>query len=640
MNLRQSASPFFVSTLVHGLILGSLWFIVTSTPRAEEVFDVETVFLEEDRKIEEIVQELDQQEVSATTMNLVSGSVSKAVGGSNTPLARTQKIEIQETLESPEVRVTIAAQSLPGAETLATDLGEAEVTGEVGAVVEGYGAALDRLSRELIRLLRSEKLLVVWMFDESESMKDDQVEIKSRLKRVYEELHLVETDEAVAGGKKKKLQDVLLTAITSFGEIPHKQTPTPTGNPNELMAAIDKIPIEKNGTENLCSSIIQVIKEYKLMASRAKRKLVIVVVSDESGDDGHLVEEAVQEARSAKAPIYIMGREAVFGSLYAHVKWKQPVTGHVFYLPIRRGPETPFAEELQYGGFRRRRDSQMSGFGPYEQVRLCMMTNGIFFQLPGEQENLNDLDDRESAMLNLREYLPDLSSRGIYQGHRDSSPFRKAIWDVIVMLNPYDPNAKGLELPDPEETRERFNTDPSNYLPKVQQRLSQITAILGVMQQARLHLARVKSLRDSEPSRRWRANYDLISAQLLWYQVRLFEYAIGLEQFSRLGVPSKLQQNPNHNRWYIRENPSAFVMPDAVQQKLLGVTPEELQKAYDQAIAGLQKVQVEHADSPWAWRAEWEMKRKSGVQFNTYYQSPPKPSKNVNRPKPPPPPKL
>lgn len=642
MRLRQSAPPFVVSTVVHTAILIGLYFIVISTPAAQIEPDLETVMLDEERAVDEVMEELDEQTEPATSMNFVSGSVSQAVGGSEAPLSKTQKIEVKETLQDPEVKVPIAAQNLPGAEVLTQDLGQAEVTGEVGDVVEGYGAALDRLTRELIRMLRTDKLLVVWMFDESESMKDDQEEIRSRLKRVYEELHLIETDEAAAGpGGTKKLQDVLLTAITSFGEVPHKQTPRPTGNPEELMKAIGKIPIDKTGTENLCTAIVKVVTEYKLMAARGDRKLVLVIVSDESGDDGHLVEDALREARGANAPIYILGREAVFGSLFAHVKWRQPQTGRIFYLPIRRGPETPFAEQLQYNGFRRRRDSHISGFGPYEQVRLCWKTNGIFFQLPGEQENLNDLDDRENTALNLREYLPDLSSRSVYQNHRDGSDFRKAIWDVIVMLNPYHREAKGiLELPDPEQTRERFNTNPASYGPKVQKRLQKIQVILKVMQKARRHLSKVQRLRASEPSTRWRANYDLISAQLLWYQVRLFQYAIGLEQFARKGVPARLKEHPKHNRWYIRENPSQFMLPDEVQQKLLGVTPDELKTVHDQAVAGLEKVQELHPGTPWARRAEWELNRKSGIQFRTY-QHKPSPSKpNVKRPKPPPPPKL
>lgn len=558
MKLSQTASTFFFSLLIHALILFGLGFMVISTPIMEEVFDVETVLMDEERPLEDVIKQLDNQQAAATTVNFVAGGTSRGTGGASGAMGGAigaiggtgvgaigpgQKVEVKQTFAGPSVRVNLAAETLPGAGVLAMDLGQGEVTGDPGALMQGYGDALDRLSQELLRLLRSEKLLVVWMFDESESMKDDQAQIKTRLKRVYQELRLVETDVRAAGSKKK-LNDILLTAITSFGEMPHKQTPEPLADPDELMAAIEKIPIEKNGTENLCAAIIQVVKEYKPMAARTKRKLVLVIVSDESGDDGHLVEDALKEAKSAEAPIYILGREAVFGSLYAHVYWKQPISGRIFYLPIRRGPETPFAELLQYGGFRRRMDAHMSGFGPYEQVRLCRMTNGIFFQLPGEQENLIDLDAREEAMLTNREYLPDTNSRGNYQEERDKSEFRRAIWDVIVMLNPYDPNVKGLEIPDPVETIERFNTDPASYGPEVQQRLQQVKTILVVMQQARRHLGRVKDERDKEPSKRWRANYDLISAQLLWYQVRLFEYAIGLEQFARKGIPAQVQKNP------------------------------------------------------------------------------------------------
>jgi hypothetical protein len=119
----------------------------------------------------------------------------------------------------------------------------------------------------------------------------------------------------------------------------------------------------------------------------------------------------------------------------------------------------------------------------------------------------------------------------------------------------------------------------------------------------------------------------------------LFEYAIGLEQFARTDIPAKVKKNPKLNRWYIQEDPSDFVMPDALQQKLLGVTPEELQQVYDQAVAALEKVKAEHPGTPWASRAEWELARKSGVRFQTYHQPPPgPPNPNAKSPPPPPPP--
>ncbi len=144
MKVRQIAPSFVISTIVHALILFALWSIVLTLPIAEEVFDVETVLLDEDRLMEEVVQELDEQKVSATTLNFVPGSVSAtAVGGSNAPLTATKKIEIEQTFDAPKVRVNLAAQTLPGAEVLALELGQAEVTGRS----RGGGGRLRRCPR-------------------------------------------------------------------------------------------------------------------------------------------------------------------------------------------------------------------------------------------------------------------------------------------------------------------------------------------------------------------------------------------------------------------------------------------------------------------------------------------------------------
>ena len=44
-------------------------------------------------------------------------------------------------------------------------------------------------------------------------------------------------------------------------------------------------------------------------------------------------------------------------------------------------------------------------------------------------------------------------------------------------------------------------------------------------------LERLKSQRDKDPSPRWRANYDLIFAQIIAYKVRMYEYGAYLEEF-------------------------------------------------------------------------------------------------------------
>ncbi len=633
---RGQLPSYLVSVGVHAVILVVMAMMRIAMQAGDDSFVIETVAAEEVRQQEEFVQELDTQEVAAQSLNLIAGSVSTNIGGSEAPLAKKTEIDPKDVLEDPTMKVNVSVQEMPGLETLGDDLGEAEVTGEVGAVVEGYGAALDRLTRELIRMMRSHKLLVVWLFDESGSMKDDQKEIRARIGRVYEELKLVEKDpSSVGSSKKQKLQQILLTAVTSFGSSYHVHTPRPTGDVAAVIEAIGKIPVDETGKENMCQSLIAATAQYRSMATGGRRKLVLIVVSDESGDDGDFVEDALQQAKSARAPVYILGRESVFGSLYAHVRWIQPLTGQVYYLPIRRGPETPFAEQLQHDGFRKRLDSHMSGFGPYEQVRLARDTGGIFFQLPGEQENLNDLDAREFQMLDLKEYLPDLSARRDYAARRDKSEFRKAIWEVIVLLNPYEKNNGWLNVPE----REHFSVNPRQSAEKVTARIRQIVRILAAMATAQQRLESVRGLRAREPSRRWRANFDLIYAQLFAYRVRLFEYAIALGQFGKT-MPQRIK-NPKSNRWLIQQGSRNLILPDPQQEKTLKVTGKQLKEAQQQALKQFAQVKQEHPNTPWSRRAEWEEQRRFGATFREYYQPPPRPHRPTKpRPKPPPPPKL
>lgn len=639
MAFRWQFPAYVVSTILHAAILCAFFFLSRELkPDQEPEFVIDTVVADENRETEEFQQELDTQETVATTLNVIAGSVSEKVGGSESRLATQQKIEVKDVVREPEIKLNAGAIDVRAGE-IGQDLGEAEVTGEIGAVVEGYGAALDRLTAELLRMMRSQQLMVVWLFDESGSMKDDQQEIKGRIGRVYDELKLADKDENIQAVKRRakaKSEAILLTAITSFGGSFHVHTQTPTNEKKEVVAAIDKIPVDETGVENMCASLLEAIGKYRGLSSRGGRKLVLIVVSDESGDDGERVEEVLKAAKTYHAPIYVLGREAVFGSLYAHVRWTQPQTGTLFYLPIRRGPETPYAEQLQHDGFRRRRDSQMSGFGPYEQVRLCRDTGGIFFQLPHEQADLNDLDDRMFQMLDLREYKPSLESRREYMEALSRSKFRSAIRDVVVMLNPYNPSNKGLDLPD----REWFPVDPAASTRQVAQRLQQINGILGVLAAAQKHLEAVKPLRESEPSSRWRANYDLMVAQLFAYRVRLFEYAIALGQFAKT-MPQRLT-NAKNNTWEIRHGSSKLIMPDEAQQKALKVTAEELQAAHKQALEQFDEIQQRHPRTAWARRAEWEEKRQFGATFRDFYRKPPPPP-DPNRkppPKPPDPPKL
>jgi hypothetical protein len=644
MRVRKELPTVLVPLALHAAAIVALWLIPYAVASVDKSLVIETVMADEERDYDEVMQELDDQKEIAESVNFIAGSVSTNVGGSEAPLSQQTRVELNDVIAEPDINVRPVMESLPGVDSLTTELGEAAVTGEVGAIVAGYGAALDRLAAELLRMMRTQKLTVVWLFDESESMKDDQQELKDRIYRIYEELQLVETDPAAAGPgqRKKKLQDILETSITSFGAGWKVHTPKATSDLRVIMSAIDNIPIDRSGLENMCSAILQTVKKYRGV-TRSNRKLIIIVVSDESGDDGGKVEDVIEQCKIAKAPVYILGRESVFGSLYAFKRWRHPDTGRIFHLQIRRGPETPFAEQLQYDGYGKRNDSHMSGFGPYEQVRIARDTGGIFFQLPHEAADLHALDNRKNDMLNLREYLPNLDSRRAYAETRNRSKFRQAIWDVIVQLNPYEPD-RGAVLQVPGGW---FDRNPAKYRQPAIERWKKVMTIFTILVKAQHRLDEVRELRDTEASLRWRANYDLIYAQLIAYQVRLLQYSIAIDQYAQ-SVPTRKFKNPKSNQWGVAYGQPKLLMPTTKQAeqiaKFLDVEfmADTLKESHRKCLQRLAMVEEMHPGSPWSRRAEWERKRRFGVRFIERFWTPPPPRKPGTKPppRPSPPPKL
>lgn len=605
-----------VSLVVHCVILVGFALIRYGLIDREQIL-IETVFSDE-RQQEEFSQELDLNTEVAESLNLVAGgAITGAVGATTAPAISQTRIETSESLKEPTLVANIREFSMPSESLLGDDLGEKAVMGETGAVVEGYGAALSRLTREILRMMRESKVTVVWLFDESESMEDDQKEIRDQIHKVYEELGIAAKREESTGNRRSRanrLQDeILLTSIVGFGEKVHYLL-EPSADLEEIKGAIDKIEIDRSGKEYTCAAIREVVSKYKLSAGRQDRRLVIVVVTDESGDDGQYVEEALQEAKRANAPIYILGRESVFGYPYAHQRWTDDKFGLTFWLRINRGPETPFPEALQWDGFRARDDAYQSGFGPYEQVRLVKETGGVFFMLPGDEENLvgrEAHDRRKFDLLQMKEYEPKLESRREYEESRARSPFRTNIARVIANLNPHLDKQLSIR-------REHYPADPSKFREDGKEAFDKALYAMGKANIAIALLEQTGQLREREESWRWRAAYDLAYAQVLAYRVRLFQYLLTLDQHVKQMPPIK---NPKNNVWNIRHI-QKLLPPDPEQVKVTRIDLEEIEKQMEKAKELYRYVINEHPGTPWARRAQQELDWGFGISFVEGYWDP------------------
>lgn len=639
---KSTLSSLGVSTLVHALILGVMatWYFKTEQ-EVEEV-TVESVIKEEERPPEDIQQKMTEETQVSTNLNSIAGgAVSMNVGSTAKPTVK--KVQITESLVKTDLKFNSSQVSMPGDSELGDDLGEGEVTGEVGAVVEGYGPALDRLTQEIIRIMREQKVLVVWLMDQSDSMKDDHEEIADKFHKVYEELGIAqEKDDKI----KTRVQDqVLQTMIVAYGDGIKPMLKDPTTDVKKIKEAIANIPIDESGKENMCTAIQKMVEVYAQRVQRDKRRLVIVVVSDESGDDGKQVDQTIQALTKIRpvAPVYILGRESVFGYPYARIKWQDPKYKLWHWLRINRGPETAFPECLQWDGLHNRWDVFNAGFGPYEQVRIAKHTGGIFFILPGEEEDLSGTGantQREYHFLDMKKYTPLLLPRQKYAAEVKNSQFRSTIWEVIWRLNPTEHEFLPSHNPQLNIREHWYPLSKAEFLEQAGKEVVKAKLAMQLLSQAIAELEKIKPLRASEDFDRWRANYDLIYAQCIAYRVRLFQFLLAMDDHAN-NMPKP--QKPKTNRWNVARTRKMIIPDEGQFERLKQAFNIKMERdeylAYvkaeeDRATAMYMEVKENHPNTPWAERANYELRQGFGMHFVEAFRDPNYDKKDIKLPKP------
>ena len=596
------------SMVVHLALLLMLGLIVNAFPvKPPPLCDISADF--DKREQLEITQKLEVPIDPAKTLNTsdhsdhtirreapgsgVQGAVNAAV--SNPTLNATPSADYSRLTFEPGVTNIFTSSGTTFTETLPP--------GTFGGIegVKDYDQAMDRITQEILNKLAKRKVLLVWIFDQSDSMTDDREEITLRIDRVYQELGLASASK----------NNALLTAVTSYGDGFSVLTPQPTSKPEEIIGAIKAVPVDPSGEERMCRAVTNSIAQYQRFAELQDRQMMCVLVTDESGDPTSNfadLEQTIQTAAAARAPIYVLGREAVFGYPYAHIRWTDPDTKYQAWIRIDRGPESPYPEQLQVDGFHRRFDAHPSGFGPYEQSRMARQTGGVFFMLPSPEANLVGRDTRNYDPDTMRAYLPDLSSRDAYASERDKYPMRAMLWKVISDLNPYD---KRLE----QHVQVRLHDWPINradYAREAEAQIKKAQLLIQYYAQAQQALETVGKHRDRDPSVRWRANYSLAHAQTIAYQARLHDYIAYVGAFVKTPKAIRNELGPTRptNEWN-----------GALVQRTL-VDDPKVAALRDRSTALYRQVAKDHPGTPWAARAELELARPFGLEFREGHEVP------------------
>jgi hypothetical protein len=504
---------------------------------------------------------------------------------------------------------------------------KAQIKGVAGDGVVGTLGAIDRITQEILRSLESGPTLVVWLFDQSGSMQVQREAVHKRFDQVYAELGL---SKAVA--PKRGIDQPLLTSIVAFGKEVSFITEKPTDDLKVIKEAVAGIKNDDSGVEMTFTAVgmtAQKYEPYRLHTPR--RQVMMILLTDEVGDDENRLEDCVQICKRNQIPVYVAGVPAPFGRRNIEIKYVDPDPNYdqsVQWIPVRQGPETLLPEmvQLNFSGKPNRDDAIYrldSGFGPYSLTRLCYETGGIFFAVHANRERVGEFVSQRDvpvfqARLNhffdplvMRPYRPDYLTAAEYmqsiaKNRAKSALIEAAKQSTVDPMN--NPELVFRRDPENEASMKRSLDEAQRAAALVQPRVDLLYSLIKQGEKDREKLV--------EP--RWRAGYDLALGRILAVKVRTEVYNLMLAR-AKGGMK---YDDP-------RTNVLRLVPADDISVN------SQLAKMADQARTLLQGVAHEHRGTPWAMWAEAELKDPIGWKWKEEYDPPPKPQPPVKpQPKP------
>lgn len=610
--LEGESAAFVVSFLFHLCILVALGLVrmappqqevavlVTSRPVDDKLdIDIPQEFAFQDLPSEEIGSASLQGAAMAMSVAPLISEVALLPQQATTPPIENARIEFQDVLQK--------ATGLHYAANLA-------VKGAAGEGTTGAAGAIDRITHEILLSMEERKTLVVWLFDQTESLIPQRQAIRDRFVKIYQELGVVESsgNEAFAKHDNKPL----ISSIVGFGNAVKFMTEKPTDNLTELKKAVAELPKDDSGTENVFTAIFEAAKRYASFRYTSgdrpnpDRNVMIVVFTDEAGTDVGKSEEAIRMCRRWAMPVYVIGVPAPFGRQEAKMKWVDPdprYNQEPRWGLVEQGPESyrPEQVKLSFRGSWLDEELLDSGFGPYALTRLCVETGGIYFAVHPNRNLSRSVSRGETAAYSsylskffdpevMRRYRPEYVSIPEYEKRVRENKARTALIQAA---------AGSSELSGMANPRLNFiKTDEAEFsriLSEAQQAAALIEPRINALYQT---LVQGEADRDKETMARWQAGYDLAMGRVLAVKVRTESYNAMLATAKRGLKPS----DPKNNTWVLR--PSEEMSAGSSFVKLA-----EKAKMY------LSRVVKDHPNTPWAELAQRELQEPLGWTWKDRY---------------------
>lgn len=456
------------------------------------------------------------------------------------------------------------------------------------------GGALDRLTLEIIQSGESKNTNVIWLLDASISLSYQRQLIADRFERILQELSIANTTHQINHG------------VYSFGRSFTKITKELTDNPNILKTAVQSIVLDESGIENTFSAIGEISKSEYIPNSR----LMIVVFTDEVGDDTGLLDVVSNAVRSKATMVYVVGNPSPFGkstTQFRFVEFDPKYETNEKWVEIQQGPETLHNMILNIKSLPIDDETLDSGFGPYALSRLCLETGGIYFSVHPNRGNITNtkktIDPLTSYISRffdneiMKKYKPDYRSSFTQNKEAETHISKRFLIKASLIplvineqqtlkFKAYNEGVFVNEL----NIAQRFSA-------KIEPKINEIYNILYLGESAHESL-----------EQRWKASYCLAMGRILATKCRIENYNLVLADAKR-GLKKK---NPKSNLWTLEYSTT------------LNETNSSIKKYHDSSLKYLKFVIENYPDTPWSLIAGEELNTLAGYKWTEEYEPPPK----------------
>ncbi len=458
----QCSVPFLISLIVHCTLILLFALIVFPILRSDE--SLNTVV-----QIDSDFNKLIEAEVSATNLSVAEMSNAQSPSSSlsaniATAIANSTR-EWKSDVSFSESTVAPQTTSMSGLHISKQELlTEIEVPmrympfhqhrGETRlAKVEAVQQISGNLAGDLEGMAGDGDAIVVWLLDQSLSMQKDMDQLAEGLLGTFKSIEEDQSSKMLHyvvafGDNVNVIQDATIKSYVAAKAI-YKVPPNPSGVENTFQAV------------EWCVDNLFNARKWKRFKERQK---LLVIWTDESGDDYRRLEQTIQKCLHSNVRVDIIGPSAVLGAQTGYTAYLHPDDGRVYQLPVHRGPDSAFPQKLNLGYWYRgvplsysesfqgpypgtsplwhggsNLSSLLSGFSPYALTRLTRQTGGKYtiYDRPG---------DRPPFQLDaIQEYMPDFRSIAEIKNEYRQRPLRQIVLAASAVT--WNSNQTGRQEP-------------------------------------------------------------------------------------------------------------------------------------------------------------------------------------------------